>query len=230
MSISRKLQAVAIAAALVTGTAGSSSMLRSRQGRDFDLVASANPAAPRSFDVDRTAMYERANGKRVQADAVATSSALCDSCHGTATAVQVIYVSKARKATADNTATAWSSCRNCRATSVSVQIIVAKPSVALTVRNQALAVNANCTGCNTAAVAIQFVVHTQKRHTLSSKERAQLEAMAREIESDLSTTPRSANARTLATKARPGLDGIQDLLKRRLQPTTIKPHFATKTG
>ena len=61
-------------------------------------------------------MFERSRSKRAQVDAVASASATCSGCIGTAAAVQVVYVSKAKKGTADNLATAWSSCSNCRAT------------------------------------------------------------------------------------------------------------------
>jgi hypothetical protein len=230
MIISRRLQAVALAVSLLMGAAGSSSMLLFQKGRDFDLVASANPATPKTSDVDRTAMFERAHGKRVQADAVATSSALCDSCHGTATAVQVISIGKARKATADNTATAWSNCHSCGATSVSVQVVLARPSTTLTVRNRALAANATCTGCSTAAIAIQIVLIAPKHQTLSRAARAQLESLATDLEAQLRTATRTKAARTTMAKDKPGLADIKTLLQRELEPSSVRPSFDFKTG
>ena len=204
-------------------------MLRYRKGQDFDLVASANPATPHTSDTDRTAMFERARGKRTQADAVASASATCDSCTGTATAVQVIYFGKARKGTADNAATAWSSCRNCGAISVSVQVVVVRPGTKLTSRNRAIAVNAGCAGCSTAAVAVQFVVVTKKHQAFSRDGREQLEALASQLEAELRAASRSKAARASAAK-KIGLPGIEALVRNELNPTTVQPHFALKTG
>ncbi len=228
MTISRRLEAILVIASLITGATGTASMLTFRRGQDFDLVASANPAAPRSTDTDRTAMFERARGNRAQADAVASASATCDSCTGTAAAVQVIYVSKAKKGTADNLATAWSSCSNCRATSVSVQVVVVRPGTTLATRNRALAVNASCAGCTTAAVAVQFVVVTSKHRTFSRQGRQQLEALARDLEAQLST--RTKAARLAATKDKSGLTGIEALVRKELKPTSLKPQVTVKTG
>ncbi|HET6986870.1 MAG TPA: hypothetical protein VFI00_09650 [Kribbella sp.] len=228
MTISRRLEAILVIASLITGATGTASMLTFRKGQDFDLVASANPAATGSSDTDRTAMFERARGKRAQADAVATATATCDSCTGTAAAVQVIYVSKAKKGTADNVATAWSSCSNCKATSVSVQVIVVRPGVTITARNRALAVNVACAGCTTAAIAVQFVVVTSKHRTFSRQGLQQLEAMARELEGQLST--RSKAARLAATKDKSELTDIDALVRKELKPTSVKPQFSVKTG
>jgi len=229
MKIRQALQATVVAASLVMGAAGSSSFLTQREGRDFDLVASANPAAPHTSDTDRVAMFERARGKRAQADAVANASATCDACTGTATAVQVIYVSKARNSTADNMATAWSSCQGCGATSVSVQVVVARPGTSVTARNRALAVNAACTGCSTAAVAIQFVVITKKHEAFSRKGREELYALARQVEADLRSASTKA-ARTAAARDKGGMTDIEALVKSELKPMSVQPHFATKTG
>ena len=173
-------------------------------------------------------MVERARGKRVQADAVASATATCDSCTGTAAAVQVVYVSKAKKGTADNVATAWSSCSNCRATSVSVQVVVVRPGTTITARNRALAVNAACSGCTTAAIAVQFVVVTSKHRTFSRDGRQQLEALARELQAQLST--RTKAARLAATKDKNGLTGIEALVQKELKPTSVKPQLTVKTG
>jgi hypothetical protein len=229
-TIRQRLEATVLIASLVAGVAGGSGLLRYRKGQDFDLVASANPVTPRSSDADRTAMYERARGKRTQADAVASASATCDSCTGTATAVQVIYFGNARKGTADNTATAWSSCRDCGATSVSVQVVVVRPGTDLTARNRALAVNAACAGCSTGAVAIQLVVVTKKHQAFSRDGRAQLEALASQLESELRGASRTKAARTAAAKERIGLPGIEALVRQELKPTTMRPDFALKTG
>ena len=173
-------------------------------------------------------MFERARGKRVQADAVASSSATCDGCAGTAAAVQVIYVNKARKGTADNLANAWSSCSNCRSTSVSVQVVVVRPGATLTVQNRAFAVNAACSGCTASAVAIQFVVVTSKQQMFSRQGRQQLETLANELQGQLST--RSKVNRLAATKDKSELTGIDALVRKELKPLSVKPQFAVKTG
>lgn len=228
MTISRRLEAILVIASLITGATGTASMLTFRKGQDFDLVASANPAATGNTDTDRTAMFERARGKRAQADAVASATATCNSCTGTAAAVQVIYVNKAKKGTADNVATAWSSCSNCRATSVSVQVVVVRPGTTLTTRNRALAVNVACAGCTTAAIAVQFVVVTNKHRAFSRQGRQQLEALAHELEGQLST--RTKASRLVAAKGKSELTDIEALVQKELKPASVKPLFTVKTG
>ena len=231
MTISRRVEALLVIASLLAGATSSASMLTSRKGQDFDLVASANPSTPRSSDTDRTSMYEKTRSKRVQADAVATASATCDSCRGTAAAVQVIYVSKAKLGTADNLANAWSSCSGCSATSVSVQVVVVRPGATISTRNRALAVNASCSGCTTGAVAVQFIVVTSKHRAFSRKARQQLEALASQLQAELTTRSKAAR---LAAKAKAKdtsqLAGLQDLVRKELKPTSLKPQFAVKTS
>ena len=228
MTIRPRLQAILVIASLVTGATSTVGMLTFRQGQDFDLVASANPGTPGSSDTDRTAMFERARGKRVQADAVASSSATCDGCRGTAVAVQVVYVNKAKKGTADNLANAWSSCSDCSSTSVSVQVVVVRPGATLTVRNRAFAVNAACSGCTASAVAVQFVVVTSKHHAFSRHGRQQLEALASQLQDQLATQ-RKANT-LAATKNSSQLSGIEALVKQELKPVSMKPQLTVKTG
>jgi len=228
MTISRRLEAILVIASLVTGATGTASMLTFRRGQDFDLVASANPGTTGSTDTDRTAMVERARGKRVQADAVASATATCDSCTGTAAAVQVVYVNKAKKGTADNVATAWSSCSNCRATSVSVQIVVVRPGTTITARNRALAVNVACSGCTTAAIAVQFVVVTSKHRAFSRQGRQQLEALANELQAQLSS--RTKADRLAAAKNTPASSGIDALVRKELKPVSVTPKVTIETG
>ncbi|TWD72541.1 hypothetical protein FB561_7533 [Kribbella amoyensis] len=228
MTIHRRLEATLLIASLLASAAGGG-LLTSRKGQDFDLVASANPTAAGSSDTDRTASFDRARGKRVQADAVATASATCDGCKGKATAVQVIYVNKARKGTADNTANAWSSCSGCGATSVSIQVIVTRPGVKLSAQNRALAVNAGCQGCSSAAVAVQLVVVTSKHRAFSRHARDELAALAKQLEAQLGAT-RTKAARTAAARDKIGLAGIEAVVRDDLKPTSVQPRFALKTG
>jgi DNA-directed RNA polymerase subunit M/transcription elongation factor TFIIS len=226
----RLAEATVLTASLLLGAVGGSSMLSHRKGHDFDLVASAHPATRHTSDTDRTAMFERARGKRIQADAVANASATCDSCRGTATAVQVIYFGNTRKGTADNMATAFSSCRDCGATSVSLQVVVARPGTNLTTRNRALAVNTSCSSCSTAAVAVQLVVITKKHRAFSREGREQLQALASQLEAELRGAARSKVARTAQAAEQIGLPGIEALVKDKLEPTTVQRHFDVRTG
>jgi hypothetical protein len=228
MIMRQRLQAILVIASLVTGATGTASMVTSRRGQDFDLVASANPATPHTTDADRAAMFERARGKRAQVDAVAAASATCDGCSGTATAVQVIYIGKAKKGTADNLATAWSSCNDCGAVSVSVQVVVVRPGTDLVARNRAQAVNSSCAGCRTAAVAVQLVVVTSKHRAFTRKGRQELEALASVLEQQLRGTNRTMAARTEANK--PGLTSIESLVGKELKPMSVKPRFVLETG
>jgi hypothetical protein len=226
--MSRRFEAILVIASLLTGATSTAGMLTFRKGQDLDLVASANPGTPGGSDIDRTAMFERARGKRVQADAVASASATCSGCRGTAAAVQVIYVNKANKATADNLANAWSSCSNCRATSVSVQVVVVRPGTTLTARNRAFAVNASCSNCTSAAVAVQFVVVTSKHRAFSRQGRQQLEALANELQSQLST--RTKADRLAAAKGTTASSGIDALVRKELKPVSVQPQFIVETG
>lgn len=230
MNLHRQLEATVLAVSLLLATTAGSGMLLQRKGQDFDLVASANPATPHSSDVDRTAMFDRGRGKRTQADAVASSSATCNGCSGTATAVQVISFGKARKGTADNLANAWSTCDNCRTTSVSIQVILIRPGTTVTARNRALAANVGCSGCSTTAVAVQLVVVTTKRDALSRQARKDLEALAAQLESELPGATRTKAARTAAAKNKLGLARIQTLVRQELKPSEIRPSFTLKTG
>ncbi|MEU8224178.1 hypothetical protein [Kribbella sp. NPDC048915] len=224
--MTNRLQAILVVASLVSGTAGAATMLTARDGRDFDLVASANPGTPGSRDTDRTAMFERARGRTAQADAVASASATCDGCRGTAATVQVIYVNKAKRPTADNLANAWSTCTNCRATAVSVQVLVVRPGVSVAAQNRAFAVNASCSGCTSAAVAVQLVVVTNKHRTLSRKGRQQLEALANELQNQLTNRTK---AKLLAAPKNSDSTGLEAVVRKELKPLSVKPHISVQT-
>ncbi|MET9316644.1 hypothetical protein ABZX12_32895 [Kribbella sp. NPDC003505] len=226
--MSRRFEVILVIASLLASATGTAGMVTFRKGQDLDLVASANPGTPGGSDTDRTAMVERARGKRVQADAVASASATCDGCRGTAAAVQVIYVNKAKKPTADNLANAWSSCSNCRATSVSVQVVVIRPGTTLAARNRAFAVNASCSGCTSAAVAVQFVVVTSKHRAFSRQGRQQLEALANELQAQLSS--RTKADRLAAAKNTPASSGIDALVRKELKPVSVTPKVTIETG
>src|SRR5256885_76537 len=58
-----------------------------------------------------------------------------------------------------NTALAFSSCTDCRTTAIAIEIVLVEGNpTTFTPTNQAIAVNYQCTLCNTFAAAYQFVV------------------------------------------------------------------------
>ena len=225
------VEATLISASLLLGATGSLAPLAShRNGHDFDLVASAHPASPHTSDTDSTAAFERGHGKQIKADASATSSATCDSCRGSATALQVISLDNTRQATTDNTATAWSSCRDCGATSVSLQVVVMRPGTSLTTRNRALAVNTSCERCTTAAVAVQLVVVSKDSRTLSRDGRERLEALAAQVGAQLRNTALAKGVRAAQAHGQAGLPGLDALISDELNPMTVQRHLDVKTG
>src|SRR5262245_31755127 len=198
---------------------------------NHDLVAAAGPTPPLISDTDVATAFERAHGRKVNADAVATATSDCDSCTASATTVQVIYLGKARTACLHNVATGWCNCGGCRSTSVSVQLIVTRASTSLTARNDALAVNVNCGSCATAAAAYQLIVVTDnKDHTLSVRGRAQLKARALELAAQLQPASKSKAAARVAQAERIGGPRMDALIKQELQPKTVRRHLITTTG
>jgi hypothetical protein len=225
------LQATLLAASLLLGVAGSglTSLSPYRKGRDFDLVASAHPAAPRTSATDTTAVFVRARAKQVKADASATASATCNSCSGRATALQVIYLDKARSATTDNTASAWSKCRNCGATSISVQVVVMRPGTNLTARNRALAVNTACKRCSTTAIAVQYVTVTKDRRVLSPHARDQLTALASQLGAEPRRTALVEGSRAAAA-SQAHVPGVDELIRAELRPLSVQRHLDVHVG
>jgi hypothetical protein len=227
-----QLQATLVTASLLLGAAGTglTTLVPFRKGHDFDLVASAHPATPRTSVTDTTAAFVRARAKRVKADASATASATCNLCSGSATALQVIYLDKAWTATTDNTATAWSKCRGCRAGSVSVQVVVMRPRTQLTARNRALAVNISCKRCVTAAMAGQRVVITKDRRALSGHASDQLKALASQLGVELSRTALVEGPRAALANSQAQLPGIDDLISAELRPMSVERHLDVHVG
>lgn len=141
---------------------------------NLDAAASAIPTPAQTTVTDQAADLLRAPQRGVKATSVATATSNCDSCHGEATTVQVIYFDGTGSNTADNVATAWSQCRDCSSNAVSVQVVFAKHSEQVIVNNRALALNLPvaadipCTGCDTRAVAMQYVLVGGSRRDLSA--------------------------------------------------------------
>jgi hypothetical protein len=81
-----------------------------------------------------------------------------------------------RKVTGDvvdhtNAAIAYSSCKNCRTTAIAIQIVLVVGSPhTVTPTNAAIAINENCTLCQSFATAFQFVIGVQDESVELTKE------------------------------------------------------------
>lgn len=128
----------------------------------ISVVSSAQPSDADPAVTDEAYRAGWTQQRDVDTDTVATASAGCDGCRGTARTVQVLDVGRARRVHADNVATAWSSCSGCGSDVVSVQVLLTRPATDLTVNNRALAVNVDCSGCDSTAAAYQVVVSTTR--------------------------------------------------------------------
>jgi hypothetical protein len=166
-------------AAVLVGTAASTSGAPAAHPdplRDLDLAASANPSAAEPVVADDAFASDAVSRRRtVKSDVTATGSAICDLCDAASTALQVLYVSRAREARLDNTAAAWTQgCKECTATALSVQVVVLWGAPAIVPNNRALAVNADCTSCLVDSAAFQLVVSSRYDERLSRKSLAAL--------------------------------------------------------
>jgi hypothetical protein len=225
------VQASLMVGSLLVGAPGSGlpRLASDWNGHDFDLVASAHAATPRTSDTDSTAVFVRARAERVKAEVSATASTTCDSCSSRATALQVIYLD-ARIATTDNTAGAWSNCRNCGAASIAVQVVVMRPYTNLTARNHALALNTSCKRCATTAIAVQFVAVTKDGRTLSPQARAQLKALARKFGAEVRRTALVEGAHAAEAKSQAKVPGVDELIKAELRPLSVQRHLDVHVG
>jgi hypothetical protein len=153
---------------------------QTRHSSTLDTASSAIPSAanPSVTDVAQSTARSRAAGAKAISSSTATSD--CDGCAGQATAFQVVYFDGAG-AVADNTAAAWSSCTDCASSAVSVQLVVAQRAQSITVNNRAVALNANCTQCQTTSAAIEFVITGGSHRDLS----AQAKDMIAQIQAQL---------------------------------------------
>jgi hypothetical protein len=144
---------------------------------DRDLTATAHPG-PADPDVTDVAVHVGTawQWRVVKADTSATASATCDGCHGSAAALQVLYLRHAPATHVDNAAVAWSQCTSCGAQTLSVQLVVLRRGTPLTANNRALATNAACVDCTSTAAAYQLVVVDDQLSRLSPQARADLRA------------------------------------------------------
>ncbi len=189
----------------------------------LDLTASAltGPDVPSAADDEY--LVSRSEERRTQVDTTASASASCDDCTADSTALHIVYLDRATDATLDNVGVAWSQCSGCRSTALSVQVVVLRSARLLRANNRALAVNAACDGCVTAAAAFQLVVVGGRDRRLSSSERLELQQWVAQQAAALRGTALAARgfSRSAAPPAATGaLDQLEALVSADLGGTT----------
>lgn len=202
-----------------------SSQARSTWGflNEMDLAATALAEESNVTVADEAYDEAWARRARVTADSTATASARCRGCVGSATALQVVYVSWSRAATLNNVAVAWSKCTSCRATALSVQVVILHRARGVDANNSALSVNAACTGCRSSAVAVQLVVVDDSGRRLSH-------AAIRRLRAWVDQQSAALNEATVAARTRPStgpqrrrvLDGLERLVNGELGSRTLR--------
>jgi hypothetical protein len=117
----------------------------------------------------------------------------------------------------ENAAVAYASCENCRTTAIAVHIVLVVGSpTTVTPKNYAVALNENCTSCQTFATAFQFVVGVESRSFgFTDAGEDQLERILREFRSLKRETYTLAefHARTQALA-----DELRQVIKTQLAP------------
>jgi hypothetical protein len=144
----------------------------------LDLVSSAEPTDAAPSVTDRAFDVAFSSRNQVKANAVSTTSVLCDGCHGDARGIQIVFLDRPRRAEVDNVATAWSSCTGCDGSAVSVQIVFMRHGGDLIANNRSLAVNAACDTCATRAAAYQIVLVLPGRQAVPGAFRQQVKQWA----------------------------------------------------
>ncbi len=82
----------------------------------------------------------------------------------------------------ENVALAYSSCERCRSVAIAIQIVLASGSPStVTPQNVAVAVNENCTACETFATAYQFVITGGTELEFTKEGKKELKRIVREI-------------------------------------------------
>jgi putative peptide zinc metalloprotease protein len=82
----------------------------------------------------------------------------------------------------ENVALAYSSCERCRSVAIAIQIVLAHGSPStVTPQNVAVAVNENCTACETFAAAYQFVITGGTELEFTKEGKKELKRIVREI-------------------------------------------------
>ncbi|HTE73967.1 MAG TPA: hypothetical protein VK640_12310 [Actinomycetes bacterium] len=232
----KRLAPVVAAAAIGVGLAASG--LPSQGQEDArpapsrgDLTAAA-VAAPDSPDVvdEATSTLHAARGHG-DVDTAASANAGCDGCSATATALHIVYLDRSTEATVDNVTVAWSECRNCSATAVSVQVVILRSPQTVRVNNRALAVNAACAGCRTAAAAYQLVMVGERRDRLAAADIEELRRwIADQVVALRAVAPTGGSAAPAASTLAP-LGQLEVLVGERLGgATTLRRDADVRTG
>lgn len=216
-----------VGATLLAGTSGAvpgSSPLSPRS----DVVSSAHPTSRTSTVHHETVRTAWVGGARTHANAVATTSAVCEGCRGTAISVQVVEVAWGWRVQADNVATAWAQCRGCEGDAVSVQVVLLRHPAALVTNNRSLAVTADCSRCTARAEAYQVVMHATGEPSDPDLLREELAAWASQEIRDPVETPRS---RTLTVAPRPRrLAGLERRVAELVDGAVLRSRAAVRTG
>jgi hypothetical protein len=167
-----------LALALVASAAASSPRAHPVPDRGtVDLLASAHPTTARPAATDAAYSATRLSGLFAKADTAALTSATCDGCAGTSTALHVVYLPQARRADLDNVATAWAQeCQGCTGTALSVQVAVLGGRPTVLPDNRALSLTAACEGCQVSALAFQVVLVADRAKPMTREELAGLRA------------------------------------------------------
>ena len=210
---------VPVAAAAVIGVGLASGALPPR-GQEAALSASARGeltaaalAAPDSPDVvdDALSRFHASRGLG-DVDTAASAHAGCDGCSATATALHIAYLDRPTVATVDNVTVAWSQCQDCSATAVSVQVVILRSPQTVRANNRALAVNAACAGCRTAAAAYQLVVVGGRHDRLTATDVEQLRRWIADRVAALQAVPATVGSAAPAASAAAPLDQLEALV------------------
>ena len=182
------------------------------QGR-LDLTASALTGPQQPSATDDAWLDARSERRSAAVKTTASASADCDGCSATATALHIVYLDRPTDAALDNVTVAWSHCVGCSSIAVSVEVVVLRKPQTVRANNRALAVNAACDSCQTAAAAYQLVMVGDRRDRLSRSDVEQLREWVAAQAAAMRTepTPDAAGTSTVALGVSP-LDQLEALL------------------
>jgi hypothetical protein len=217
---------------LVAGGLPGQGQLTARSAASRAGLTANAVAVPESPDaVDDAVARAHVARRLVDVDTAASANAGCDGCSATATALHIAYVDQPIDATADNVTVAWSQCRNCSATAVSVQVVILRSAQTVRVNNAALAVNADCAGCRTAAAAYQLVVVGDGRDRLTAEDVEQLRRWISDQVAALRAVPSTSGSATLAASVATPLGELEALVDEGLGgATTLQRDADVRSG
>jgi len=196
---------------------------------DLTAAALAAPESPNVVD-DAMSTFHAARGVG-DVNTSASANSGCDDCSATATALHIAYLNRPAEATLDNVTVAWSQCRGCSATAVSVQVVILRAPQTVRVNNRALAVNAACVGCRTAAAAYQLVMVGERRQRLTTADVEQLRQwIAERVAALRAVSPPGGSAAQAASTVAP-LGQLEALVSEGLGgATTLQRDADVRTG